>query len=292
MDKQLAKHQGGTRSLIASSGFPANKYTVARNTGEVLRNTPVNEIRAMIDVCALLAGFSKDVEDRDLDVLVSQLVQNKGYFKNAEIKAAFDCAFNGELNISHQDLKPYNSFSWLYVSRILNAYEKKVQEGKLIQDLSEPLKKEGATKEELIESKKYVVDQIIEQFTRDKDFEFGPIGNTDFNIVNMVFDTLKLFGYALGEPDELRQLYHEERNKELRRAEYWRKKKERGSFSEYKDPKFMNRHKEAMNRNKVHREVAKRCRMISVNKFYDEQKEFENDLVGDIKDKFNHWVDC
>ena len=274
---------------MASSGFPANKYTTARHSGPTLREMTVKEIEAILEVCAMLAGFGRDFEETELKVLVSSVVQNKGYFKGAEIKAAFDCAFSGELNISPQDLKPYNQFSWLYLARILTAYEKKVQEGKLIQDLSLPIEEPSTTPEDIINAKRYVVEQIIEQFTREKDHDFGAIGNTDVHIVNMVFDTLKLFGYSLGEASGLRTLYVQERNKELTRSEFWRKQKQRGAFAEYKDKAFMTRHKEAMNRNVIHRTVAKRCRMLSVQKFYTEQKEFEVDLVQDIQERFKDW---
>ena len=249
----------------------------------------VAEIEAIIEVCAMLSGFGRDFESREMKVLIASLIENKGYFKGAEIKAAFDCAFNGELEIKSEDLKPYNQFSWLYLSRILTAYEKKVQNGKLIQDISEPTKDKAATTEEIIESKLYVVEQIIEQFTRDKSHDFGPLGNTDGNIVNLVFKTLKEFGYSLGEPKELRELYAQERKKELNRAEHWRKQKRRGEFAEYKSPAFLSKNKDAMNRNPVHREVAKRCRLLSVAKFYEEQKEFELDLVSELKERFEDW---
>lgn len=249
----------------------------------------VKEIETILEVCAMLAGFGRDFEETELKVLVSSLIQNKGYFKGFEIKTAFDCAFSGELNISPQDLKPYNNFSWLYLARILNAYEKKVQDGKLIQDLSLPIEEPSTTLEDIINAKKYVVEQIKEQFTRNKDHDFGAIGNTDVHIVTMVFDTLKLFGYSLGEPSELRALYVEERKKELNRAEYWRKQKQKPAFAEYKEAGFMSKHKEAMNRNVIHRTVAKRCRMLSVHKFYEEQKEFEVDLCQDIETRFNDW---
>jgi len=274
---------------MSTSGFPANKFTVARNTGRNLRNTKLEEVKLMIQGCAMLAGFGRDFEELEINVLVQQLIENKGYFKVAEVKAAFDCAFNGELEIKPEDLKPYNQFSWLYLSRILTAYEKKVQNGKLIQDISEPTEEKAATNEEIIDSKLYVVNQIIEQFTRGEDHDFGPIGNTDANIVNLVFKTLKEFGYSLGEPKELRELYIQERKKELNRAEHWRRQKKRGEFAEYKSSAFMSKNKEAMNRNPVHREVAKRCRLLSVAKFYEEQKEFELDLVSELKERFEDW---
>ena len=241
----------------------------------------------MLDVCALLAGFGRDIEERELDILVAQLVQNKGYFKNAEIKAAFDCAFNGELDLKPEDLKPYGQFSWLYVSRIIYAYEKKVQGGKLIQDLSLPIEQEEVTPEQILESKLYVIDQIIEQFTRSEDHDFGAIGNTDLNIVNLVYDCLKGLGYEFGESKELRALYVSQRTNELERAGYWMKQKERPAFAEYKDKTFMSKNKEAMNKNKIHREVARRCRLISVRKFYDECKEMDFDLGADIMERFN-----
>lgn len=241
----------------------------------------------MVDVCATLAGFNKEIEERDINILVAQLVQNKGYFKNAEIKAAFDCAFNGELDLKPEDLKPYGQFSWLYVSRILYAYEKKVQGGKLIQDLSLPFEQEQVTPEQILQSKRYIIDQIIEQFTRGEDHDYGAIGNTDLNIINLVYDCLNGLGYKFNEPKELRQLYMTQRANELERARYWMKQKERPAFSEYKDEKFMAKSKEGMNRNKVHREVAKRCRMILVTRFYEECKEMEFDLAADILERFN-----
>jgi len=273
--------------LIASSGFPANKYTVARNTGETLRETPVIDIRAMIEVCALLSGFGRDLEDRETSVIVAQLVQNKGYLKNAEIKAAFDCAFNGDLDIKPDDLKPYGQFSWLYVSRIIFAYEKKVQEGKLIQDLSLPIEKVVATPEEIEVSKRYVIDRIIEQFTRTEDHDFGPLGNTDLNIINMVYDCLKGLGYNLGEHNDLKDLYNKERENEYNRRKYWMKRKEIKQFADYKCIYFMNRPNSEKQKNIVHREVAKRCRHISVLKFYDECKQMDFDLVTDVLDRFN-----
>ena len=250
----------------------------------------VIDIVSIIEVCAKLSGFGRDLEEDEHRVLVSQLVTNKGYLKGAEVKTAFDCAFNGELEIKGDDLKPYNQFSWLYLARIVTAYERKVQQGKLIQDISEVIKEPATTPEDIINGKKYIVEQIIEQFTRGEDHDFGVIGNTDLHIVNLVFDTLKEFGYSFGEPSELRTLYVEQRKNELTRSEYWRKQKQRGAFAEYKDKNFMTKHKEAMNRNVIHRTVAKRCRMLSVQKFYDEQKEFDLDLVNDIQERFEGWV--
>ncbi len=272
MKNELATRQNVTQSLMTSSGFPANKFTKARHTGKKIRESKIEEIQGIIQGCAMLSGFGRDFEQLEMNVLVKQVVENKGYFTTSEIKTAFDCAFNGELEINPEDLKPYNQFSWLYLSRILTAYEKKVQSGKLIQDISEPTEEKTTTQEEIIDSKLYVVNQIIEQFTRGKDHDFGPLGNTDSNIVNLVFKTLKEFGYSLGEPKELRKLYIQERKKELNRAEHWRRQKKRGEFAEYKSPAFMSKNKQAMNRNPVHREVAKRCRLLSVAKFYEEQK--------------------
>ena len=88
-------------------------------------------------------------------------------------------------------------------------------QAKEAQDLADP--------EDIINGKKYIIEQVIEQFTRGEEHDFGAIGNTDLHIVNLVFDTLKGFGYSFGEPSELRTLYVDQRKNELTRSEYWRK---------------------------------------------------------------------
>lgn len=107
----------------------------------------------------------------------------------SELKLAFELAVIGELNVDEKDVKHYNDFSILYVSRILNAYKTKRRESIHNVTLALPQPEIKPTQEEIEKIHTQFINVICNLYDKQKGGE-----DVTHRFTGIIYDYLNRLG--------------------------------------------------------------------------------------------------
>ena len=156
---------------------------------------------------------------------------------------------------------------------------------------TEPMTTSEPTREKKIESREYIVKQIIDQFNslQDELFESDEAKIHEIDAPRLFLDVLSDFGYELVSNDQKRKMYAQRRSIELERIGYWMQKGKKHEFKSFADKRFMSTSKQSQERNEVHNYVVRKCRIEMLNELYKGQIKSNEDFESDILRRFEVW---
>lgn len=107
-------------------GEDEKKFTIAL-ASKIVKDSSFDEVKEVLRYVMMKVGIRSQNLPNDIEklVLYEHILENYGGHRIEEIKIAFNMAISGKLEFNEgESVIPYENFSCLYFSTIMNAYER------------------------------------------------------------------------------------------------------------------------------------------------------------------------